>query len=776
MSALAPRTTLEGSQVRALAVAAAAVLAGVAVYSPKYAVAAVVLGAVVALVFWRLPAGVVAFTILTFPEHLPGSIGAGATVAKPLGLVLAASWGALVIAKRGALRLLPRDHPAISWTVIAFVGLAAISSVWATDLGQVQYQLPRLVQVAILLYVVYTAATTPRTFRAIVWAYLAGSVITATYSIASGSYLSSGRLAGLFDPNIFAAEVLPAIGVSSFLLLTPRRLRTRVLAALVLAVDVVALALTQSRGGFVGLAVALIAAVVLAGRARPRIAVGVVLVVALGVGYYAEYAPAQVKARFSTISAQNTSGRSDEWRIAARMFEDHPVLGVGLGNYPSVEPRYATRSLNLQFVRFVVQLRLVAHNTYLEVAAELGAAGLATLLALLGFTLVPATRALARFEATGDDLEFYARGLVVGAVGMLTAYTFMSAQYEKQLWLILGLLAAIPTLASTSPASPDRSGELMDEPSSPRCSVVIAAHNSASTVAATIASVRLQTLEDWELVVVDDGSSDRTAEIVEAIRDARIRLVRQPNRGPSAARNAGLRLARGRLVSTLDSDDLWMPDYLENMAGLLDRNPDAGVAYTDAWALDDATGRIRKTSAMRYQRPPVPPPTSPAAFLAALLASNFVYNSVTMRREVVEAVGGYDERFWAAEDWELWLRIASKGFRFVRADDLLAIYRHREGSLHTQHEPMFAANCRVYQLLENEWDVPAEIKEQARSLASAYRRKASGVSGFPGGDPFALARIVKRAVERRTLWYGSPPREVAVVLDAIDALVARDAA
>ena len=312
----------------------------------------------------------------------------------------------------------------------------------------------------------------------------------------------------------------------------------------------------------------------------------------------------------------------------------------------------------------------------------------------------------------------------------------------------------------------------MDERSLPRCSVIVAAYNSASTIAATIASVRLQTLSDWEIVVVDDGSSDRTAEIVEAIADARIRLVRQPNRGPSAARNTGLRLARGRLVSTLDSDDLWMPDYLESMVGLLDRHPDASVAYTDAWALDDATGKIRKTSAMRYQRPPVPPPTAPAAFLSALLVRNFVYNSVTMRREVVEAVGGYDERFSVSEDWELWLRIAAEGFRFVRADDLLAIYRHRAGSLTSQREQFFAANCRVYELVANEWDVPAAIKEQARSLGSAYRRHANGVPGIPGGDPLAFARIVKRAVERRTLWYSSPPLEVAAVLDAIDALAA----
>jgi glycosyltransferase involved in cell wall biosynthesis len=312
----------------------------------------------------------------------------------------------------------------------------------------------------------------------------------------------------------------------------------------------------------------------------------------------------------------------------------------------------------------------------------------------------------------------------------------------------------------------------MGERRVPACSVVVAAHDSARTVAAAIASVRLQTIEDWELLVVDDGSSDGTVEIVDAIRDERIRLIRQANRGPAAARNAGLRLARGSLVCTLDSDDLWMPDYLETMSRLLDKYPGAGVAYADAWALDDATGRIRRTSAMAYQHAPVPPPASPTDFLRALLPRNFVYNSVTMRRTVVEAVGGYDERFRTSEDWELWLRIAAAGYSFVRAQGRPAIYRHREGSLTSDLERMFADACEVYRVVEEEWDVAPEIKQRARSLAVAHRRKAKGVRGFPGGDPLLVARIAKRAVQRRTLWYRTPPPEVAVALAAIDALAA----
>jgi O-antigen ligase len=224
----------------------------------------------------------------------------------------------------------------------------------------------------------------------------------------------------------------------------------RFLSGVVLVVDLFAVVLTQSRGGLIGLGVALVAALFLAGRARPRIVVGVVLLVSIAAAYYVEYAPAHVKQRFSHVSGKGSSGRSDEWRIALRMLGDHPVVGVGLGNYPAVEPTYAATTINLQFVNFVVKDRLVAHNTYLEVAAELGLIGFAVFLSIFGLTLSPAIRSLARFEAGGSELEFYARGLVVGAMGMFAAYTFFSGQYEKQLWLVLGLLAVLPVLASQS--------------------------------------------------------------------------------------------------------------------------------------------------------------------------------------------------------------------------------------------------------------------------------------------------------------------------------------
>ncbi|HXH98466.1 MAG TPA: O-antigen ligase family protein [Gaiellaceae bacterium] len=431
---------------------AVATLGAVAVYSPRYALFAVIGGALVAVAFWRLAIGVALFAVLTFPQHLPGSLGAGATLAKPLGFVLALAWIASAVSRPASVRLLSRDQPALFWAVTAFVVLAIVSVAWAPNTARVRYDVQRLLLDAVLLLVVYTAASTATALRRIAWAYLAGSALTAAYSVASGGYGRNGRLNALFDPNLFAALLIPAILVAFFVLLTADSRRTRSAAAAVLLLDSIAAVLTQSRGGVVGLAVAFLAAVVVAGRARPRVFAAVLVVVAIGIGYYLTYAPAHL--HVSGSLAQQSSGRSDEWRIALRMFANHPLNGVGLGNYVIVEPSYSTLSMNLNFVRFVVRTPLVAHNSFLEVAAELGLVGIVLFVAILSLAARAAGRALAALAQTGSRLEFYARGLLAGAIGMFVAYAFLSAEYEKQLWLVLGLLASVSAL-SRRPAPAD---------------------------------------------------------------------------------------------------------------------------------------------------------------------------------------------------------------------------------------------------------------------------------------------------------------------------------
>ena len=311
---------------------------------------------------------------------------------------------------------------------------------------------------------------------------------------------------------------------------------------------------------------------------------------------------------------------------------------------------------------------------------------------------------------------------------------------------------------------PSRGGGNATNESPPAFSVVMAAHNSAPTIGEAIESVRCQTRSDWELVVVDDGSSDGTADVVEAFADPRVRVIRVvENRGPGATRNRGISLARAPLVCTLDSDDLWLPHYLETMARTLDSNPAAAVACTDAWVLDQTTGRVRKKSAMAFLDPPEPLPEDTETFLAELLRRNFIYNSVTARRESLLSVGGYDERLWIGEDWELWLRLAAAGSRFVRVPELLAVYRQRADSLmSSQPERLIEAKCEVYRIVAEEWDADPELRDLALELrrTSARRSRRRDAVAAPLGPLFALRNRLRNSL----LWHREPPRDVAELL------------
>src|SRR5947209_8661253 len=151
---------------------------------------------------------------------------------------------------------------------------------------------------------------------------------------------------------------------------------------------------------------------------------------------------------------------------------------------------------------------------------------------------------------------------------------------------------------------------------SPRLSVVIPAYNSARTIRAAVASTLNQTRPVLEVIVVDDGSTDATAEVVTGIADPRVRLVSRPNGGPSAARNAGIAVARGEWVGFLDSDDLWLPSYAQRAAAALGAAANPGFAYTDAYRFDGGSGRVKRGWALSA---PDPPPPDRESFLIALL-------------------------------------------------------------------------------------------------------------------------------------------------------------
>lgn len=195
-------------------------------------------------------------------------------------------------------------------------------------------------------------------------------------------------------------------------------------------------------------------------------------------------------------------------------------------------------------------------------------------------------------------------------------------------------------------------------------SVIIPTFNRLNFLKEAIDSVLTQSYATLELLIVDDGSTDGTAEFVASLND-RVRTFNQPNHGPSAARNFGIRQARGEFIAFLDSDDLWLPDKLKTQIDFMHRNPRAVVCYTDEiWIRKGVRVNPRKKHAKH----------SGWIFEKCLPLCIVSPSSVLMRRSFFDQVGFFDEGLGACEDYDLWLR-ASLYFPFYLLPEKLIVKR-----------------------------------------------------------------------------------------------------
>ena len=183
----------------------------------------------------------------------------------------------------------------------------------------------------------------------------------------------------------------------------------------------------------------------------------------------------------------------------------------------------------------------------------------------------------------------------------------------------------------------------------PAVSVLMPVHDGAPWVHDAVESILTQTLEDLELIVVDDGSTDATPEILAGARDPRLRVERRERAGLTRSLNVALGLARSALIARLDADDVALPERLERQRAFLDAHAEVGLLGTGAREVDEAGRTARE----------VRPPADDRAIRRALIRRNpFVHSSVMMRRSVLERVGGYDEALPVAQDYDLWMRMS----------------------------------------------------------------------------------------------------------------------
>ena len=274
-------------------------------------------------------------------------------------------------------------------------------------------------------------------------------------------------------------------------------------------------------------------------------------------------------------------------------------------------------------------------------------------------------------------------------------------------------------------------------------SVVIPAYNAAACIGQTICSVLAQTTPPDEIVVVDDGSSDGTAEVARACGD-QVRVVAQHNQGVGTARNTGVSAARGDFIAFVDADDLWHPDKLRAQLAAIERDPDLGVVYGEFQVWDPATPAAFPTEVI--DEAAIVPRLSGWIY-HHLLLTNWVMTSTSLtRRWVFERTGPFDTGLRLGEDWDFFLR-AARHARFLKLRDVVTLYRQHPGQTTKQ------ALSENYEALVLDRAVAAfgfEGPNGERPDMGDFRRRrfrghvSHGVRHLESGDPaVAFASFVK---------------------------------
>ena len=255
----------------------------------------------------------------------------------------------------------------------------------------------------------------------------------------------------------------------------------------------------------------------------------------------------------------------------------------------------------------------------------------------------------------------------------------------------------------------------------PTVDVIIPAYNAAHYLPAAIESVVSQTFDDWQILLVDDGSTDNTAEAVAPFLDrlgSKIRYIKQENRGLPAARNTAIRASTAEFLALLDADDMWLPCRLAESVKILRERPQAGLAYglitgidkenrpgiTWRGNLSDADGPIAPQLYMRKVELPCP--------------------TITFRRKCVDEVGFFDETMRATEDRDLWLRIALR-YEVAFVPKVLAYYRLSPNSMSTDPQRMLQAQLKF--IRKHYGSEGCGLRPRQIALARSYKQRAEAL-------------------------------------------------
>jgi O-antigen ligase len=427
---------------------------GISGVKPAYGIVMAVGLTFAVLVLLDLMVGFAAMVMFAYLEVLT-TVG-GVSLAKVAGALLVIAWLGVVSTRGAQVRNFFVQRPGLTYLLIAFVSWNAISVVWSPERGEALSSVMRYALNAVLIPIGFTAIRSRRDVVRVFAVIVAGASVAAVsaviYPPAEESAVAGRATGTVGDPNELAAALLVGLALASAFAVNrwiPKH--GRLLAAGAAVLCLAGIVISLSRGGLVGLAGAIVIAVLVGGRWRGRVLAVGGAVAAAALGYFAFFAALPAKERVLDLGTTGGgTGRLDLWTVGWRMVQAHPVGGVGTGQFASSSVHYLLRPGVIERGDLILSTPKVAHNTYLNILAELGVVGGAMFIGLLIVCVGSTFVAMRRLQRDGDErLEILVRGLLVGIGGYLITITFISENYSKLLWIVMALGPVLLAIAST---------------------------------------------------------------------------------------------------------------------------------------------------------------------------------------------------------------------------------------------------------------------------------------------------------------------------------------
>ena len=379
-------------------------------------------------------------------------ISALSVIPNSMGVLILLGWIGMFITRSARTGVL-REHSRLLLVLALFTVWLSLSVLWATNAYEAENGLQTWLLAALAFVVVLTALKSPRDVTIIATAFIGGAVASVIYGIATGALSAAtaeageaGRFTGGGgDANVQAAGFLVAMFLCAGLWSLARS-RVARLSLLVAFISVtIGFFATQSRGGFISLAFAAVTGFVLLPSQRKRL-LGLAAAACVGLGVIAAANPGAL-VRITNFGG-GTSGRSEIWTVAWKIFTDHPWVGIGLSNFQTVEPRYTLKSGAITRVELISEDPHLVHNVYLQLLTETGVVGALIFLVVIAGCLRASWLAAHQFDAIGrvryGDL---ARAVLMAEIAMLSAQFFISDGEDWRLWILLGLGPVMLSLA-----------------------------------------------------------------------------------------------------------------------------------------------------------------------------------------------------------------------------------------------------------------------------------------------------------------------------------------